>query len=186
MAEKIVEKFESTMKTGFITALILIVLENNPSYGYKIAKQIEKRTLGIWEIPSSTMYTVLKDMTKKQLIIYKEEQVEGRNRKIYEITPKGQSTLRLMLDKKNLIENSFETLKTAMLGEELVVLSKEMGKIDPLTLILKRLDEKSDQEQLEFLELQKIRISSNIKRHNEQIQKIEERINKLKSKISGD
>ena len=114
MAEKIVEKFESTMKTGFITALILIVLENNPSYGYKIAKQIEKRTLGIWEIPSSTMYTVLKDMTKKQLIIYKEEQVEGRNRKIYEITPKGQSTLRLLLDKKNLIENAMIEQKKAV------------------------------------------------------------------------
>ena len=67
MAEKIAEKFESSMKTGFISSLILIVLEKNPSYGYKIGKEIEKRTLGIWNPPSSTMYTVLKDMKKKKI-----------------------------------------------------------------------------------------------------------------------
>ena len=65
MAEKIAEKFENAMKTGFISSLILIVLERKPSYGYKIGKEIEERTLGIWNPPSSTMYTVLKDMTKK-------------------------------------------------------------------------------------------------------------------------
>ena len=84
IAEKIADKFKNAMKTGFISSLILIVLEKNPSYGYKIGKEIEKRTLGIWNPPSSTMYTVLKGMTTKQLITFKEQQVEGRNRKIYE------------------------------------------------------------------------------------------------------
>jgi len=185
MAEKIAEKFESSMKTGFISALILIVLEKDPSYGYKISKEIEKRTLGIWDIPSSTMYTVLKDMTKKQLIAYQEEQVEGRNRKIYEITPKGQSTLRIMLEKKNLIENSFETLKTAMLGEEKAALPKDIHKLHPFNLILNRFDEKSGQEQLEFLELQRVRISRDIKNLSEQLKRINERIDRLKRKITG-
>ena len=88
MAEKIAEKFENAMKTGFISALILIVLEKNPSYGYIIGKEIEKRTLGIWDPPSSTIYTVLKYMTEKKLIAFTEKQVEGRNRKIYEVMMK--------------------------------------------------------------------------------------------------
>jgi len=185
MAEKIAEQFENAMKTGFISSLILIVLEKNPSYGYKIGKDIEKRTLGIWDPPSSTMYTVLKDMTKKQLITFKEQQVEeGRNRKIYEITSKGKATLKLMLEKHNLIEESFETLKTAMLGNEKGVLPKEYHRIGPLRLILNRLDEKSNEEQLEFLELQKLRVHRNVEKLNELSQRIGERIDKLKEKIS--
>ena len=182
MAEKIAEKFESAMKTGFISSLILIVLEKNPSYGYKISKEIEKRTLGIWNPPSSTMYTVLKDMTKKKLITYNEQQVEGRNRKIYEITLKGKETLKLMLEKHKVIEDSFETLKTVMLGDEKGVLPKFFHKIGPLRLMLTRLDEKSDEEQLEFLEVQKLRLSRDIKKLGERSQRIEERIDKLMEK----
>ena len=96
MAEEIAEKFENAMKIGFISALILIVLEKNPSYGYKICKQIEERTLGIWNPPSSTMYTALRDMTRKGLIDFSEKQVEGRNRKIYAVTPRGKETLKIM------------------------------------------------------------------------------------------
>ena len=185
MAEKIAEKFESSMKTGFISSLILIVLEKNPSYGYKIGKEIEKRTLGIWNPPSSTMYTVLKNMKKKKLITFIEQQVEGRNRKIYEITSKGKATLKLMLEKRKIIEESFETLKTAMLGNEKGVLPKGYHKIGPLKLILTRLDEKSDKEQLEFLELYKLRIHRDMKKLKEQSQRIEERIDKLKENLKG-
>ena len=185
MAEKIAEKFESSMKTGFISSLILIVLEKNPSYGYKIGKEIEKRTLGIWNPPSSTMYTVLKDMKKKKLITFIEQQVEGRNRKIYEITSKGKATLKLMLEKRKIIEESFETLKTAMLGDEKGVLPKGYHKIGPLKLMLTRLDEKSDKEQLEFLELYKLRIYREMEKIKEQSQRIEERIDKLKENLKG-
>ena len=185
MAEKIAEKFESSMKTGFISSLILIVLEKNPSYGYKIGKEIEKRTLGIWNPPSSTMYTVLKNMKKKKLITFIEQQVEGRNRKIYEITSKGKATLKLMLEKRKIIEESFETLKTAMLGNEKGVLPKGYHKIGPLKLMLTRLDEKSDKEQLEFLELYKLRIHRDMKKLKEQSQRIEERIDKLKENLKG-
>ncbi|NHJ24051.1 MAG: hypothetical protein EAX89_05720, partial [Candidatus Lokiarchaeota archaeon] len=116
---------------------------------------------------------------------YQEEQVEGRNRKIYEITPKGQSTLRIMLEKKNLIENSFETLKIAMLGEEKATLPKDIHKLHPVNLILNRFDEKSGQEQLEFLELQRVRTSRDIKNLSEQLKRINERIDILKRKITG-
>lgn len=185
MAEKIAKKFENSMKTGFVSSLILIVLEKNPSYGYKIGKELEKRTLGIWNPPSSTMYTVLKDMTKKQLITFKEQQVEGRNRKIYEITPKGQATLKLMLEKHKVIEESFETLKTAMLGDEKGVLPKAFHKIGPLRLMLTRLDEKSEEDQLEFLELQKLRIHQDMEKMKDQSQRIEEKINNLKISMRG-
>ena len=55
----------------------------------------------------------------------------------------------------------------------------------PLNLILKRLDERSEHEQLEFLEIQKSIIVRDIGRHREQVQRIDERIEDLKSKIAG-
>ena len=185
MAEKIAEKFETAMKTGFISALILIVLEKNPSYGYKIGKEIEKRTLGIWDPPSSTMYTVLKGMTDKGLITYTEEQVEGRNRKIYQVTPKGNATLKLMLEKQNIIEESIETLKTAMLGDEKGEIPKGFHKHSPFNIILDRLDEKSDEEKLEFLKLQKLRISQDITRLDTRLKKIEDSITQLREKLKN-
>lgn len=185
MSTKIAEKFEASMKTGFLSVFILIILERGPSYGYKISKEIEKRTLGLWEIPSSTLYTVLKDMTEKNLISYNEEQVEGRNRKIYEITQKGHSTLNLMLEKKNIIEHSFETLKAAMLGEDSEEHRSKFHKFGPLNLILTRLDEKTEKEQLEFLELQKLVITRDIRRYKEIIRKIDEIIKKLNKRITN-
>ncbi|MHA2397867.1 MAG: PadR family transcriptional regulator [Promethearchaeota archaeon] len=185
MAEEIAEKFENAMKIGFISALILIVLEKNPSYGYNICKLIERRTLGIWNPPSSTMYTVLKDMTGKGLISFIEKQVGGRNRKIYEVTPKGRDTLKIMLEKHNIIEESIENLKTAMLGDEKGVLPKGFHKIGPFDLILNRLDEKSDKEKLEYLELQKLRFSQDQARLNMILQRIEENITLLKKKLDN-
>ncbi|MFW9939609.1 MAG: PadR family transcriptional regulator [Candidatus Thorarchaeota archaeon] len=185
MAEEVAEKFENAMKIGFISALILIVLEKNPSYGYNICKQIERRTLGIWNPPSSTMYTVLKDMTGKGLISFTEKQVDGRNRKIYEVTPKGKETLKIMIEKHNIIEESIETLKMAMLGDEKGELPKEFHKIGPFDLILNRLDEKSNEDKLDYLKLQKLRFSQDKARLNRILQRIEENIILLNKKIDN-
>ena len=180
--EKFADKFENAMKTGFFGALLLIVLEKNPSYGYKIIQEIEKRTLGIWAPSTSTMYTALKDMWAKGLITYKEQQVDGRNRKIYVITPKGEATLRLMHEKQRIIEESVETLKTAMLGNDKGELPKGFYKHGPLNLMLDRLDKRSENEKLEFLHIQKLRISHEISRLTTTLQKIEEIINQLEKK----
>jgi DNA-binding PadR family transcriptional regulator len=184
MTEEIAEKFENAMKIGFISALILIVLEKDPSYGYNICKQIEKRTLGIWNPPSSTMYTALKDMWRKGLISFTEKQVDGRNRKIYEITPKGRETLKIMLEKHNIIEESFENIKSAMLGDEKGELPKGFHKMSPFDLILNRMDEKSNKEKLDFLKFQKLRLSQDKARLNQILQRIDENIIELNKKIN--
>ena len=183
MAEELAEKFENAMKIGFISALILIVLEKDPSYGYNICKQIERCTLGIWNPPSSTMYTALKGMTGKGLISFTEQQVDGRNRKIYEVTPKGKETLKIMLEKHNIIEESIETLKMAMLGDENGVLPKGFHKIGPFDLILNRLDEKSDEEKLDYLNIQKLRFFQDKARLNKILERIEENIIQLNKKL---
>lgn len=121
-------------------------------------------------------------MTESGLISFTEKQVDGRNRKIYNVTKKGEETLKLMLEKQNVIDESIETLKTAMLGDEKGVIPKGFHKLGPFNLIMDRLDKKSAKEKLEFLEIQKLRISQDITRLKERFQKIEESINEIKRK----
>lgn len=124
-------------------------------------------------------------MTERGLITFTEKQVDGRNRKIYNVTKKGEETLKLMLEKQNVIDESIETLKTAMLGDEKGVIPKGFHKLGPFNLIMDRIDKKSAKEKLEFLEIQKLRISQDISRLKERFQKIEESINEIKRKMEG-
>ncbi|MHA1805215.1 MAG: PadR family transcriptional regulator [Promethearchaeota archaeon] len=182
MAEQIAENFENLMKKGFISTLILLVLENKASHGYEIGKFIKERTLGIWDLPSSTIYTILKDMTEKGLLDYHVSREEGRERKVYKITPKGLKTLKMILQKHQIIKDTFTSLKAAMLDDEAKVPLKFFPKLMP-ALLIERLDKKTDEEKLEFLEVQKRGLSMEITRLNWLLKKIDEIIEKLKKKM---
>ncbi len=184
MVEEITKNFEKAMKKGFISALILLILEKNPSYGYKISKDITDRTLGIWTPPASTMYTVLKEMTKNSLITYIETQEEGRIRKIYEVTKKGEETLKLMVEKQQIINESIETLIAATIGSDKELSGHFFPKYGPFNFFFEKLEEKSEEEKLKLLEFHKLKLSQKINRFNDQYQKIEELISELKDKAN--
>ncbi len=182
MVEEITKNFEKAMKKGFISALILLILEKNPSYGYKISKDITNRTLGIWTPPASTMYTVLKEMTKNGLIKYIEQQEEGRTRKIYKVTKKGEETLKLMLEKQQIINESIETLMAATIGSDKKLSGHFFPKYGPFNFFFEKFEEKSEEEKLKLLEFHKVKLSQKINRLKKQYQKIEEVISQLKNK----
>ncbi|MBY9005624.1 MAG: PadR family transcriptional regulator [Candidatus Lokiarchaeota archaeon] len=56
---KIAYEYEIAMKKGFIGILILLVLNKSPSYGYKISKEINNRTLGLWNPPLQKFWTFM-------------------------------------------------------------------------------------------------------------------------------
>ena len=182
MVEQITKNFEKAMKKGFISALILLILEKSPSYGYKISKDITTRTLGIWDPPASTMYTVLKEMAKNGLIKYIEQQEEGRIRKIYEVTKKGEETLKLMIEKQQIINESIETLIAATIGSDKQLSGHKFPIFGPFNFFFEKLEEKSDEEKYKLLEFHKLKLSQKIKQLKKQYQKIEESISQLKKK----
>ena len=183
MVEEITKNFEKAMKKGFINTLILLILEKNPSYGYQISKDITNQTLGIWSPPASTMYTVLKEMTKNGLIKYIEQQEEGRTRKIYEVTKKGEETLKVVLEKQQIINASIESLIAATIGSDKELSIQFFPGHGPFNFFFEKLEEKSEEEKLKLLEFHKVKLSQKIKRLNEQHQKIEEVISQLKNKV---
>ena len=108
--KEIVDSFEVAMKKGFMSGLILMLLEKEPCHGYKILKEIENRTFGVWHPQSSNIYPLLDSISKKGLIKCVEVEETGRSKKIYDITPKGKDTLKMLLQKHSMMLNSIRAM----------------------------------------------------------------------------
>jgi PadR family transcriptional regulator PadR len=75
-------------------SLLLSVLQQEPMYGYKIVKELEKRSLGYFKFKEGTLYPALHRLEKSGLIIGKWRTLpNGRQRCYYYITDKGQARL---------------------------------------------------------------------------------------------
>ncbi|MHA2120609.1 MAG: PadR family transcriptional regulator, partial [Promethearchaeota archaeon] len=204
MVENIANNFEKTMKKGFVNIFVLLVLNKEPSYGYHIKKLIEQRTLGVWSITDSTMYTVLKDLRDKNLIKQQETQDSDDSKKVYELTKKGKETLDLLIQREREIRESMRTIifSTSEVGDEFL----EEGLQD---FILKgppfrgapmhgspmkgpmmgpfkggfigRLEDKPKNEQLEMLKIQKLFVSKQIEYLSQRLTDIDNKLSELES-----
>ncbi len=204
MVENIADKFERTMKKGFVNIFVLLVLNKEPSHGYHIKKLIEQRTLGVWSPTDSTMYTVLKDLRDKELIKQQKTHDPDDSKKVYELTRKGKEILDLMLQKEREIRESMRSIifSTSELGDDFL-------KEDLQDLILKgpsfqkaliqgfsmkgpflgpfkgefmgRLEDKSKKEQLGILDIQKLFISKQIEHLSQRLTDIDKKISELRS-----
>ena len=104
-------RFDKELIKGSTVTLVLNVLEGKPMYGYQLAKEIEKRSEGIFRFPHGTLYPLLYNLERKGLI-KGEWKVEGkRNRKYYSLTPKG----------KKVLERSRKEWRVFVRGMELVL-----------------------------------------------------------------
>ena len=118
MVENIANKFERTMKKGFVNIFVLMALKREPTHGYQIKKLIEERTLGFWTPTDSTMYTILKDLKDKSLIRLSANQDPNESKKIYELTEKGKETLDLMIQKEAEMRESMRSIISLISDEE--------------------------------------------------------------------
>ncbi|MHA1107368.1 MAG: PadR family transcriptional regulator [Promethearchaeota archaeon] len=110
MVENIVNKFEKTMKKGFVNIFVLLALNKEPTYGYQIKKLIEDRTFGFWSPSDSTMYTILNNLREKGLIRQSDIQDSDDTRKVYELTEKGKETLEVMTQREREMRESMRSI----------------------------------------------------------------------------
>ncbi len=79
---------------GNVETLILAVLEDGPSYGYAIVKELNDRAEGILQLGEGTIYPVLYRLEEKKMIASKWRLAEnGRQRKYYRLISKGHKAL---------------------------------------------------------------------------------------------
>ncbi|MFX1392951.1 MAG: PadR family transcriptional regulator [Promethearchaeota archaeon] len=114
--EEIVDSYDNAMKKGFISALVLLVLEKEKSYGYKIAEEINELTSQVFQPTVSTLYPLLKSLSDKALINCIDIDDSGRKKKIYEITTKGQETLKMLIQKHQMMVDSIKNMIIDTLG----------------------------------------------------------------------
>jgi len=85
---------------GWIQFLILRVLYENPTYGYRLMEEIEERSCGCHKLEPGSMYTLLRRMEGRGLLESEWERAKGAgpDRRIYRVTIRGAEALRSGLE----------------------------------------------------------------------------------------
>lgn len=101
---------------GFTDAIILNVLLESDSYGYKISRNIIEKTSNKMDIKDATIYLAFKRMEKEKLIeSYWSDNFSGARRKYYKITKEGKKYLDA---KKKEWLNNRDILDNLLLGDD--------------------------------------------------------------------
>lgn len=82
---------DTQLKRGLLEICVLASIKDEPSYGYKIIKDVKPYQ----EISESTLYPILKRLEAAKLLTAKSAEHNGRLRKYYSITPVGLERLEL-------------------------------------------------------------------------------------------
>lgn len=85
-----------------IRALILYYLSLKPTHGYEIQKFIQLNHMDSWtKIQSGSIYYALSKLEKEGLIVlYQEESIGAKVRKIYKITDEGRAALKVAIEEE--------------------------------------------------------------------------------------
>ncbi len=78
---------------GHLDLLILSILADNPLHGYAIIEELRRRSDEVIDVPEGTLYPALHRLEKAGLITATWNEVNGRRRKSYRLTPDGTGQL---------------------------------------------------------------------------------------------
>ncbi len=78
---------------ALLDAIVLkaVSIEQAGTYGYRITQDVRKAI----EVSESTLYPVLRRLQKDECLEVYDQQIDGRNRRYYKITEKGEAQLSL-------------------------------------------------------------------------------------------
>ena len=75
---------------GNIDSLLLCLIAQQPTYGYQIIKELDRRSAGYFKFKEGTLYPALHRLERAGLILGKWQLLpNGQQRKYYHITDKG-------------------------------------------------------------------------------------------------
>ncbi len=192
MVENYHKNFEKVLKKNFTNIFVLTIIEKEPSHGYKIGNEIEKRTLGMWKPSASTLYWILNNLREKGFIrLIKED----KNKKIYQITDTGRETLKLMKLTQRKVRKSYRRFLSTSIVDNGSVNEEELEHFDdvpsiqmlPTALRPDRFNgDLTLSEKLYLLETQRASIIENRDRMNDYIKDFDETILKIKNELDNE
>jgi DNA-binding PadR family transcriptional regulator len=184
--EKEARRLGEQMKKGYISHLILLVLKDNPSYGYKIIQEINRRTKGMWDPSTSTIYHVLDSLGDKNLITILREEEKGRQKKIYKITKEGEKALEILIETyKDMQEAMRRMIFSSIKLFDDIDIEKMKDFIPNKHPIFGVEDLKDDEEKIRSLEIKKILMQQRIKEMKMGLRNIDIEIERLKNRTKN-
>lgn len=110
-------KINKELVKGSIVILILNMLEREPMYGYKLIKEIEQHSGGVFSFKEGTLYPILHSLEAEGLVeSFWTEEERTRKRKYYRLVAKGHQYLK----EKRTEWVTFRSAVDKILGEGIV------------------------------------------------------------------
>ena len=78
---------------GHLELLLLAAVQPGPAHGYAIAEKLRTRSDGTFDLPEGTLYPALHRLERAGLLASRWSEVNGRRRRVYQLTAKGVKTL---------------------------------------------------------------------------------------------
>lgn len=77
--------------SALLDACVLAIVAKEDIYGYKLTQEVKE----LMNVSESTLYPVLRRLTKEEYLSIYDQQHMGRNRRYYKITEKGKQQILL-------------------------------------------------------------------------------------------
>ena len=84
---------DRSLVSGSMGMLILRLLSEKDMYGYEMIDTLKKRSENVFELKAGTLYPLLHGLEEKKFLNSYEQEVLGKVRKYYQITPEGRKHL---------------------------------------------------------------------------------------------
>ena len=94
------------IESSLLDACALAILHRGDTYGYEITQEMKKSIT----VSESTLYPVLRRLQKEELCMTYDQPYQGRNRRYYRITEKGEAQLSEYLKQWDEYRNAVQTL----------------------------------------------------------------------------
>ena len=78
---------------GVVEPLLLFIIGELPIHGYEIARELERRSEGYFDLTASTLYTALRRLESRGLVSSSWQQISKQKRRCYALTEKGRQIL---------------------------------------------------------------------------------------------
>jgi PadR family transcriptional regulator PadR len=78
---------------GVVEPLLLFIIGELPIHGYEIAKELERRSQGYFNLTASTLYSALRRLESRGLVSSSWQQISRQKRRCYALTEKGHQIL---------------------------------------------------------------------------------------------
>jgi transcriptional regulator len=78
---------------GHLELLLLAAIQPEPAHGYAIAEALRARSNGAFDLSEGTLYPALHRLEHAGLVTSRWSEVNGRRRRVYQLTAQGQKSL---------------------------------------------------------------------------------------------